>query len=560
MYAEGEGVEQDYKEAVSWYRKAAEQGDSAGQVGLGYMYAEGEGVEQDYKEAVSWYRKAAEQGDADAQYNLGYMYAEGEGVEQDYKEAVCWYRKAAEQGDALGQNKLGFMYYGGLGVPQDYNEAVKWFRKAADQGLAEARKSLELIPNEDKRIVEDETETIQPSQPEKSSLPSMAGKSYEKYLTQNLSNYRAFAYNSFTGRSGRAWASQSPKQAIDTAMSYCEKKSYEKCSLFALGDFIVDGMEPEEIMEIAEKYYTETLPDLAKVSDGELKGERLSSSEISQYLGDRKLSGRNYNRISHKVIWDSNGTMRGEADTVNNIERRKTSIGKWSVQDGKLCRQWDNWMGGRHECLLVYKDGNILRGYDSHGDDIETLFLPETPLVFNGVANPTNNNPVEELAATSEMLVLSAEKIVQAWSVLLNQDYSLIEGDGGSWGVYRSVFLPPLKYDVKRTDSLVSPYKLIITGKAKWDSNFESLDADVYSEVFETNFGFSSREKALASTKESDFSRGKGRKYNLIIQYSFRNGSWVINEVSDDLHGFLGENSSSGIKKGAARLESFVVE
>ena len=44
----------------------------------------GQGVPQDYAEAVTWYRKAAEQGDADAQYNLGVMYAKGQGVPQDY--------------------------------------------------------------------------------------------------------------------------------------------------------------------------------------------------------------------------------------------------------------------------------------------------------------------------------------------------------------------------------------------------------------------------------------------------------------------------------------------
>ena len=62
------------------------------------MYDKGQGVPQDYAEAVKWYRLAAEQGDADAQYNLGVMYDNGQGVPQDYAEAVKWYRLAAEQG------------------------------------------------------------------------------------------------------------------------------------------------------------------------------------------------------------------------------------------------------------------------------------------------------------------------------------------------------------------------------------------------------------------------------------------------------------------------------
>ncbi|WP_295388321.1 tetratricopeptide repeat protein, partial [Thiolapillus sp.] len=70
---------------------------------LGVMYAEGQGVRQDLKEAVKWYRRAAEQGYALAQYNLGVIYNNGQGVQQDKKEAVKWFRKAAEQGYASAQ-------------------------------------------------------------------------------------------------------------------------------------------------------------------------------------------------------------------------------------------------------------------------------------------------------------------------------------------------------------------------------------------------------------------------------------------------------------------------
>jgi TPR repeat protein len=47
------------------------------------MYANGQGVPQDYAEAVKWFRKAAEQGNAMAQYNLGIAYANGQGVSRD---------------------------------------------------------------------------------------------------------------------------------------------------------------------------------------------------------------------------------------------------------------------------------------------------------------------------------------------------------------------------------------------------------------------------------------------------------------------------------------------
>ena len=76
------------------------------QYNLGIMYGKGNGVQQDYAEAVRWYRLAADQGFAGAQVNLGVMYDTGRGVPQDYVEAVRWYRLAAEQGFAETQFRL----------------------------------------------------------------------------------------------------------------------------------------------------------------------------------------------------------------------------------------------------------------------------------------------------------------------------------------------------------------------------------------------------------------------------------------------------------------------
>jgi len=63
-------------------------------------------VEQDYKEAVNWYRKAAEQGNGQAQTILGVMYSHGQGVERDTEEAVKWYKKASEQGIGYAKEAL----------------------------------------------------------------------------------------------------------------------------------------------------------------------------------------------------------------------------------------------------------------------------------------------------------------------------------------------------------------------------------------------------------------------------------------------------------------------
>ncbi|MDE4699642.1 SEL1-like repeat protein, partial [Klebsiella pneumoniae] len=47
--------------------KSAEAGDAKAQYNLGVAYATGQGVRQDNRTAVEWYRKAADQGDATAQ-------------------------------------------------------------------------------------------------------------------------------------------------------------------------------------------------------------------------------------------------------------------------------------------------------------------------------------------------------------------------------------------------------------------------------------------------------------------------------------------------------------
>ena len=83
-------------------RIAAEQGSAKAQHSLGYMYETGQGVPQDYKQAVIWYQKAAEQGHSIALSLLGILYVEGKGVPQNYKVAYILLNLAASQGGDSG--------------------------------------------------------------------------------------------------------------------------------------------------------------------------------------------------------------------------------------------------------------------------------------------------------------------------------------------------------------------------------------------------------------------------------------------------------------------------
>ena len=141
MYHHRRGVDVNYKKAIEWYEKAAEQGDADAQNYLGSIHYNG----KNYKKAIEWYEIAAEQGDAHAQYNLGAIYQRGQGVERDYKKAAEWFEKAANHGHVDAQHIAGIMYYHGRGVDVNYKKAVEWFEKAAEQGHAKARRALHAL-------------------------------------------------------------------------------------------------------------------------------------------------------------------------------------------------------------------------------------------------------------------------------------------------------------------------------------------------------------------------------------------------------------------------------
>ncbi len=157
-YYFGQGVPQDYAEAVNWFRKAAVQNHAQAQYILGVCYESGNGVAVDEVEAVKWYRKAAEQNHAQAQYIMGDCYESGDGVAVDEVEAVKWYRKAAEQNHAQAQYQLGECYRRGQGVTQNMAEAVQWYRKAAEQEDADAQYKLGMCYQDGQGVVKDEME------------------------------------------------------------------------------------------------------------------------------------------------------------------------------------------------------------------------------------------------------------------------------------------------------------------------------------------------------------------------------------------------------------------
>lgn len=157
MYDNGRyGVEQDFEQAVFWYRKAAERGHPVAQFILGTKYMAGTGVGQDLVQAAQWLEKAGEQGVVEAQGILVSMYLNGTGVPRDHAQAMKWLDKIkdrAEQGEIAASQMLGNIYFNGTGVLQDFTEALRWYIKAAAQGHTEMKELLKTV-REDEEFLE----------------------------------------------------------------------------------------------------------------------------------------------------------------------------------------------------------------------------------------------------------------------------------------------------------------------------------------------------------------------------------------------------------------------
>ena len=91
--------QRDFATAFEEWQALADGGNAEAEFKVGVMYERGEGIPSQPKQAVNWYRKAAEQAYAHAQNALGMLYAKGQGVLQDYVQAHMWLNLASAAGE-----------------------------------------------------------------------------------------------------------------------------------------------------------------------------------------------------------------------------------------------------------------------------------------------------------------------------------------------------------------------------------------------------------------------------------------------------------------------------
>lgn len=93
MYLEGYGVRKSVPHAIKLFTLSAKSDNPRSAYILGLVYYK---ELADFKNALTWFQRAATLGDSEAGFNLGYMYESGKGTPVDIKKAIHWYQNSLD--------------------------------------------------------------------------------------------------------------------------------------------------------------------------------------------------------------------------------------------------------------------------------------------------------------------------------------------------------------------------------------------------------------------------------------------------------------------------------
>ena len=145
----------DPREAVRWYRLAAERKYPEAQYALARAYALGRGVSQDKAQSLNWLKSAAGLDFEPAMLDLAELFDSGRGIDQDPMKATALIERAANLGNPDAQYLHGERLMAGNGVKKNEPEAWTWFRRAADAGQPAALYRMGRVILAKHRSIED---------------------------------------------------------------------------------------------------------------------------------------------------------------------------------------------------------------------------------------------------------------------------------------------------------------------------------------------------------------------------------------------------------------------
>lgn len=141
----GLGVKQDSKRAMTWYLKAAENGNPKAQSELANIYTKNNASGVLGPEAILWIEKAANNGHAEAQYKLAKLFQKGGELPKDIELAFEWMKASAVSGNAKAQHEAAKMYINGEGTVRNYEQAVKFLERSVAQGNDASQGDLDKL-------------------------------------------------------------------------------------------------------------------------------------------------------------------------------------------------------------------------------------------------------------------------------------------------------------------------------------------------------------------------------------------------------------------------------
>lgn len=142
-YENGEGLKQDYKEALAWYKQSFALGGDIG-FKIGCLYYKGNGnIKKDWNQALIYFNNVTLPSECmKSFFYMGTIYELGSNNIKDYKKAYDFYLKSYELGFPGGATYIAMLYTRGLGVKQDEEKAMEWLRIARSNGCPMAELSL----------------------------------------------------------------------------------------------------------------------------------------------------------------------------------------------------------------------------------------------------------------------------------------------------------------------------------------------------------------------------------------------------------------------------------
>ena len=101
---------------------------------------------KDMNQAIAWYTKCAEMGNTECMWRLGNILCFTKGI---FGEGAKWLQRSAEGNDSEGALQLGYIYLsGGENFPKDEVKAAYWFEKSMEGGNATAKGQFGMMLNE----------------------------------------------------------------------------------------------------------------------------------------------------------------------------------------------------------------------------------------------------------------------------------------------------------------------------------------------------------------------------------------------------------------------------